>query len=241
MFATQALYEKDPDAFSRLIEAGEGYYHYPTSYRRVKMIYLAADVGAYEQLKSDLRRAKTRAADLEYELSLAKTRDEREALKAKKAAADEKLAALQARWDATAAQTEQAIQRAEQAVSEISARLRAGESIDALIAEYSDDKDMPEGGFAIGEGSTRPFKEFAVRGLSLLREGNASRAIIAADGYYIAYFDKDLSNNWDALRANALSLRAEMLAQKRQQAADEAFARWIEEADVQMEPTLLSF
>ena len=61
------------------------------------------------------------------------------------------------------------------------------------------------------------------------------------DGYYILYYAEDLSNDWDGLRANSLALRAEMLAQKRQQAADDAFAQWIDEADIQIEPTLISF
>ena len=241
LFATQALYEKDPDAFSRLIESGEGYYHYPTAYRRVKVIYLAANVGAYSQLKDDLRKAKTRAADLEYELSLAKTKDERDTLKAKKAAADEKLNALQAQWDATAASTEQAMARAQQAIADINARLKAGESFDTLIAEYSDSTDMPEGGYALGEGSTQPFREFVTKGMSLLREGNVSKTLTMDDGYYILYYDKDLSDDWSTLRSNSAALLAQMLAEKRQQAADDAFARWIEEADVHIEPTLFSF
>ena len=240
-FATQALYEQDPDAFAQLIESGEDYYHYPTAYRRVKQIFLAADEVAYEQLKSDLRRAKTRYNDLEYELSLAKTKDERESLKQKKEAAAETLAALQAQWDATAAQSEQAIAQAQQDIADIYARLKAGESFDALIAEYSDSADMPEGGYAIGEGSRRPFRDFVIRGLSLQREGNVTQPITTSDGYYILYYAEDLSEDWASLRNNNAALRAEMLAQKRQQAADEAFAQWIAEADIQIQPTLIGF
>ena len=240
-FATQALYEKNPDAFAKLIESGEGYYHYPTAYRRVKVIFLAADAVAYEQLKSDLKRAKTYLNDLNYELSLAKTKDERESLKQKKEAATEKLAALQAQWDATAAQSEQAIAQAQQDIADIYARLKAGESFDALIAEYSDSTDMPEGGYAVGEGNKLPFRDFVVRSLSLQQEGNVTQPITTADGYYILYYAQDLSKDWAALRSNTAALRTEMLAQKRQQAADDAFAQWIAEADIQIQPTLLGF
>ena len=65
--------------------------------------------------------------------------------------------------------------------------------------------------------------------------------IVADDGYHILYFTQDLANDWDTLRDNKLALWAEMLAQKRQQAADDAIAQWIGEADVQVSPTLLSF
>ena len=239
--ATQALYEQDPDAFAQLIESGEGYYHYPTSYRRVKQIYLSANVIAYEQLKSELKKTKNYISDLTYELNIAKTKDEKETLKAKKTEAERKLAVLQAQWDSAAAQTEQTIQQAQKTIDDIYARLKAGESIDTLIAEYSEDTDMPEGGYVIGEGSKLPFRDFVIRGLSLQREGNVTQPITLDDGYHILYYAEDLSDDWASLRGNSMALRAEMLAQKRQQAADDAFAQWIEEADIQITPTLLSF
>ncbi len=240
-YATQALYEKDPDAFAQLIESGEGFYHYPTAYRRVKQIFIAADTVAYEQLKTDLRRTKTYCDDLDYELRLCKTGDEREALKKKREAATEKLAALQAQWDATAAQSEQAIAQAQQAITDIYARLKAGESFDTLIAEYSDSTDMPEGGYVIGEGRKQPFRDFVVRGLCLQQEGNVTQPIMTDDGYYILYYAEDLSKDWASLRSNDAALLAEMLAERRQLAADDAFAQWIAEADIKIQPTLLGF
>ena len=239
--ATQALYEEDPDAFCQLIESGEGYYHYPASFRRIKHIFLAADANAYEQLKADLKKLPNTISDLNHQIAKAATAEEAAKLKEKKAAAEEKLAALQAQWDATAAQSEQVIQQAQKAAADIYARLKDGESIDTLIAEYSQETEMPEGGYVICDGRKLPFREFVVRSLTLPRVGSATRLIVEDDGYHILYFAEDLSNDWASLRNNKAALQAELLAQKRQQAADDAIAQWIEEADIQISPTLLSF
>ena len=239
--ATQALYEEDPDAFCQLIESGEGYYHYPASFRRIKHIFLPADAIAYDQLKTDLKKTNNYIIDLNYRIATAATSDEAARLKDKKAAAEEKLADLQTQWDATAAQSEQVIQQAQAAAADIYDRLKAGESIDTLVAEYSQDTEMPEGGYVVCDGRKLPFREFIVRSLTLPCVGSATRLIVADDGYHILYFAEDLSNDWASLRNNRADLQAEMLAQKRQQAADDAIAQWIEEADIQISPTLLSF
>ncbi len=239
--ATQALYEEDPDAFCQLIESGEGYYHYPASFRRIKHIFLPADAIAYDQLKTDLKKTNNYIIDLNYRIATAATTDEAARLKDKKAAAEEMLADLQTQWDATAAQSEQVIQQAQAAAADIYARLKAGESIDTLVAEYSQDTEMPEGGYVVCDGRKLPFREFIVRSLTLPCVGSATRLIVADDGYHILYFAEDLSNDWASLRNNRADLQAEMLAQKRQQAADDAIAQWIEEADIQISPTLLSF
>lgn len=239
--ATQALYEEDPDAFCQLIESGEGYYHYPASFRRIKHIFLPADAIAYDQLKTDLKKTNNYIIDLNYQIATAATAEEAEKLKDKKAAAEEKLADLQTQWDATAAQSEQAIQQAQAAAADIYARLKAGESIDTLVAEYSQDTEMPEGGYVVCDGRKLPFREFIVRSLTLPCVGSATRLIVEDDGYHILYFAEDLSNDWASLRSNKADLQAEMLAQKRQQAADDAIAQWIGEADIQISPTLLSF
>ena len=239
--ATQALYEEDPDAFCQLIESGEGYYHYPASFRRIKHIFLPADAIAYDQLKTDLKKTNNYIIDLNYRIATAATTDEAARLKDKKAAAEEMLADLQTQWDATAAQSEQVIQQAQAAAADIYARLKAGESIDTLVAEYSQDTEMPEGGYVVCVGRKLPFREFIVRSLTLSCVGSVTRLIVADDGYHILYFAEDLSNDWASLRNNRADLQAEMLAQKRQQAADDAIAQWIEEADIQISPTLLSF
>ena len=239
--ATQALYESDPDAFCQLIESGEGYYHYPTAFRRIKQIFLPSDAKAYEQLKSDLTDATKRVGELEYAIFQGGTLDELNQLRQKRDTMKEKLAALQAQWDATAAQSEQTMQQAQETVADIYARLKAGESFDALVSEYSQDAEMPEGGYVVGDGRKTPFREFVVRALNLPREGSVTKLILADDGYHILYFAQDLANDWNSLRDNKVALWAEMLAEKRQQAADEALAQWIDEADVQISPALLSF
>ena len=239
--ATQALYEEDPDAFCQLIESGEGYYHYPASFRRIKHIFLPADAIAYDQLKTDLKKTNNYIIDLNYRIATAATSDEAARLKDKKAAEEEKLADLQTQWDATAAQSEQVIQQAQAAAADIYDRLKAGESIDTLVAEYSQDTEMPEGGYVVCDGRKLPFREFIVRSLTLHYVGSATSLFVADDGYHILYFAEDLSNDWASLRNNRADLQAEMLAQKRQQAADDAIAQWIGEADIQISPTLLSF
>ncbi|MBQ6255094.1 MAG: hypothetical protein IJJ60_00770, partial [Clostridia bacterium] len=115
------------------------------------------------------------------------------------------------------------------------------ESFDTLIAEYSQDTEMPENGYVIGDGRKLPFRDFVVRALNLPRVGSVTKVIVADDGYHILYYAEDLTKDWDSLRNNKVALFAEMLAEKRQQAADEAIAQWISEADIQIAPNLFSF
>ena len=239
--ASQAQYESDPDAFCQVVESGKGYYHYPTALRRIKQIFLPTDVKAYEQLKSDLEETRKYIDELDYAIYRSGNREEIKRLKQKREAMKEKLEKLQAQWDATAGQSEQALQQAQQAAADIYARLSAGESFDTLIAEYSQDTEMPENGYVIGDGRKLPFRDFVVRALNLPRVGSVTKVIVADDGYHILYYAEDLTKDWDSLRNNKVALFAEMLAEKRQQAADEAIAQWISEADIQIAPNLFSF
>ena len=123
MRISQELFEKDPDAFAQQLEAGDvPNYHFPAEMRRVKHLYLAVDVSAYQQLKAELKSVKTRLADAEYAVQreqgcgepalVSKLRQERDALR-------QKAADLQARWDTEGVELEKQVQAAQQTIQEI--------------------------------------------------------------------------------------------------------------------------
>ena len=229
------LIRNDPEAFARLLETDiQHCYIVPAGYRFVKHIFLPVELGEYKRVQEKIIQTEKLLKKADNALILANNDGDAAEIAAKKQekeAIEETLAALQAEW----AVLEPSIQAAQQIIAQINRSIKDGTAdVDALIAQYSADKDMPSAGYAVCESSSHPSPALAKTGMVLYAEGTWSTSIEMEDGYHLLYYSKDLTRSKENLAASYALLREEMNAAKRMEAAESTIAGWVAKADIRM-------
>ena len=241
----------DPYQFENAFMNGTTIYYTPEGYRNVKHILFKFDdeqAARYDELS-------TRLADLEAEqLAAAEVAEATPAPEATETATDE---------TATAAPTEapRAITEIEADIAETNAdldalyaelmpeaesaieRFNAGEDIDALIAELSDD-NMPESGYAVSETADASLQAwdpaFTAGALSVEEVGGLSAPVRGVYGIHLIYYAGDITPGATALEDVHDEVEAQALQAKISQTYGAQIDAWKTELNLVTYPENLA-
>lgn len=120
---------------------------------------------------------------------------------------------------------------------DIQQRLKNGESIDSLIAEFGEDPGMTSGtaatlGYLVGKSTTTYLKEFTDAALKLTAAGNVSDPVATYYGLHVMQAIKIYKKGvvpFDQLKD---TIKAALLPTKQQQKYDELVAQWKKESTI---------
>ncbi len=221
----------DPYQFESAFSSGTTIYYTPEGYRNVKHILFKFDddqATRYDELS-------TRLADLEAEqVAAAEAADATPAPEAEDGEAESPRAITEIEADIAQVSAdldalyEELMPEAEAAIE----RFNAGEDIDALIAELSDD-NMPETGYAVSEtaeASTQAWDPAFTEGaLSIEEVGGLSAPVRGVYGIHLIYYAGDITPGATALEEVHDEVESLTLQNKISQTYADQVSAWKEE------------
>lgn len=240
---SQDAYANDIEAFeTNVLYYGDVSAYIPDGYRYVRHILLPADPEA----KTRAEAQEVELAELEDQLTTAfNSLYGHQALGEDTTAAqqtyDKLLVDRQAKQTQLQATLDEALTLHADELTEIYARLNAGESFDALMAEYSQDTQMPQEGYMVCADSILWTTTFRDAAMALTKIGEVGEPITTTAGVHILEYTADAPAGAVALegamkeQVTALALRA-----RQYEVLKGYLLQWREEYDIETHPELLS-
>ena len=219
--AAKAQYETNPDAYGTAVNGKSTVYYAPAGYRMVRHIL----INVTEDERTAILEARSALTTAENNVKNAAEDADMDALNAAVAEAQQKLDEVKA--PALAAVKEKADEVYALATAE-------GADFTALIAEYSGDPAMPEGGYALREGYGEFVAEFTNGAMALEKVGDVSEPIATDYGYHIIRYDADVEEGVVDTEAVRDSIRDTLLTSKKNEKSSEALQSWVDAANVKM-------
>lgn len=219
--AAKAQYETNPDAYGTAVNGKSTVYYAPAGYRMVRHIL----INVTDDERTAIQEARSALTTAENNVKNAAEDADMDALNAAVAEAQAKLDEVKA--PALAAVKEKADEVYALATAE-------GADFTALIAEYSGDPAMPEGGYALREGYGEFVAEFTNGAMALEKVGDVSEPIATDYGYHIIRYDADVEEGVVDTEAVRDGIRDTLLTSKKNEKSSEALQSWVDAADVKM-------
>ena len=216
--AQQAQYDASADAFNSAALNGEVIYYVPEGYRAVYHILLLLsdeDQQTLSALNADLDAAKAALEEGEGDLE-----------------------ALQARIDEIQAEIDALTAPLYERMSEVQARVDAGEDFKSLIPEYNEDPGMvneptASNGYYVWSGSQSWVEPFRDAAMAIEEIGGVSDPVLTNYGLHLIYYDRDLTSgpvDYDAIRDD---LKAEADEAKRAAVVEATVDGYMENAEIE--------
>jgi len=215
----KATYTSYPEAYGTDLTNGTiGMYYVPAGYRNVKHILVT--FAEENQKLIDEINAEISAKQTELAAEGADT----EALNAAIAELETDLATA----------TEAAYAAIQPTIDEIQAKLAAGESFDSLIDQYNQDPGMTSEstGYAVSAVSTNWVPEFTEASMALASIGDVSEPVRSSYGIHLIQYVSDIAEGEVSLETVREELTAELLANKQNEAVQDALTQWTDDAKI---------
>ncbi len=247
----KAQYDETPNAYGEDLNGGGEAYYAPAGYRFVKQVlikFLPEDqelIDGFGAQLDEANRELSEAAGLKSDNDAALaaegiTQEDSAALSAKAEELARQAADAQAKVDGINGELRKAKEAAYAKIlpkaQEIAGRAQAGESFDALAAEFNEDTGMPARGYAVRKGFSSFDDAFVLPAMALEKPGDVSDPSAGVYGYYIVQFSEEIPEGPAAFEAVSGGIGGELLAQKKEEAFEAAAVQWIAEAKVSTYP-----
>jgi len=130
-------------------------------------------------------------------------------------------------------------------MAEITGRMEAGESFDALLNEYNQDilaqtSPVRERGYALSADSDTPSYEIVLAAMALKKPGDVSQPVKLEDGMAILRYEADIAEGPIALDEVKAELEASVMNSKREVLFYEQLQAWTAEADAKVDYNVLN-
>lgn len=223
---------------------------YPEGYRTVKNILLSfteEQQGELSDLQKQISDVKTQMDDLADDADGEAEPDATDASEDSETPAPTK-EELQAQLDALNSQKDEKIAEFTQAlqpkIDEIYERLEAGDDFDALIEEYNEDPGMQNEpgkseGYYVTVNSKTWEEAFRNAAMALKNIGNVSEPVATNYGIHIIRYESDVTPGAVPYEEIEDEVKASVTEKKQNAAYDEQVAAWIEEANVQIDLSVM--
>ena len=231
--SAKEAYDADPNAYGTAVNGGSTVYYAPAGYRMVKHILIGfsdEENTAITDAETALTAAQTALTDAQSAVEAAAEDADLDALNAAVAEAQAAVDEAQTKADETRAA---ALANAKVKADEIYALATAeGADFDALIAENSTDKGMPESGYAVREGFTAFVEPFTNAAMALANVGDVSEPVESTYGYHIIKYVSDVAEGTVDTEAIRESIHSNLLTTRQNEVLTAAMAEWVSAADV---------
>ena len=242
----RALYARDiPRYESEILSTGSEAFYTPEGYRYIKHILLAfpADIrDALNAISAQIEDAETERQQA-YD-ALAEAAAGGEDIAPFKAAYDERVQAVKALTDALSAKMEEAVPALAEKTAEIRRRLNAGETFEALMAEYSVDSSLQsesEPGWLFHPQSERWAESFRAAAAALYQPGDVSKPVATTAGVHIIRYMADAPGGIHKLTQEEQAALEQAAYQSKQLEKLEALLPgWAEDYDITTDASALT-
>ena len=235
-------YGNDIEAFeTEVLYYGVSSSYLPEGYRYVRHILLKMPEELTRRLGENQEETEKAAAELELAQSrvsgLALLEEDTAQARSEAEAAQGRLDSLEKEYQEI---LDGAIQYYAGELAQIERRLEAGESFDALLAEYNQDGQMPREGFMVCQNSVLWAERFREGAMALRAPGDVSAPLATAAGVHILEYTADVPGGPVPLEGGRREEVARAgLQAKRYQVLAGFVEQWTEEYAVFSEPALL--